>query len=134
MRYYSRLLLIQAILLTLSGCDTRPPESELPGTYLADHSIASQRLIIRQDGTYTQEITFKATSKVDTASGAWTYDSQDGRMRFDEKHMNLLDGFGKLNPDYATPKIKEGYSSFPVTKEMGTMIIHASQRFKFRKE
>jgi hypothetical protein len=64
--------------------------------------LAREKLILNRDGTFRQEATIKATSKVDVAKGTWRYDSKSGYVRFDGGFMSVLDGFRQFDPSIAT--------------------------------
>ncbi len=79
-------------------------QSMLSGTYVADYKFAKEKLTINNDGTFIQEVTLKASSKVDVAKGTWTYIPKIGYFRFDHNFMIVLDGARRLKPDYAKPR------------------------------
>ena len=81
-------------------------QSKLYGTYLADYEFATEKVTINKDGTFVQEVTLKATSKVDTAKGTWKYYPEDGDFTFDHNFMSVMDGFKQLKPDYDRPRDK----------------------------
>src|SRR3990170_8166470 len=71
-------------------------QTELYGTYVADYDVAKEKLTLNKDGTFVQEVTLKATSKVDVAKGTWTYDPKTGYVRFRENFMPVLNGFKEM--------------------------------------
>lgn len=106
-------------------------QTELYGTYIADYDIAKEKLILNKDGTYVQEVTFKATSKIDIAKGSWIYDPKSGYVSFEENFMVVLDGFRKLNSDYAQPKV--GAVSQPADKYFGQLLLGAAEGIIYNK-
>ena len=95
--------------------------TELYGTYFADYEFANEELILHGDGSFTQRVTLKTNGKVDIAEGVWRYDSSDGYISFDGYCMNVMDGFQKLNPDYAVKKY--GHGVLPADKFFGKIQI-----------
>lgn len=105
--------------------------SDLYGGYEADYTIAKEKLTLNKDGTFTQEVTLKATGKVDVTKGTWTYDSKRGYLTFNENLMVVLDGFGQLDPNYAKPKA--GLVVEPVNKYLGRISIGSSEGIVYKK-
>ncbi len=113
----------------MSSCKT--PKFELPGTYVADYDVAKEKLTLNKDGTYIQEVTLKANSKVDVSRGRWSYDKETQYVTFEDNFMFVIDAFGKLNPDYA--KRKRGIFIVPATMYFGRMRIGSSERVSYKK-
>lgn len=59
-----RVGLICFLVLLMFGCKPKN-QSELYGTYIADYDIAKEKLTLNKDGTFVQEVTLKAISKID---------------------------------------------------------------------
>jgi len=106
--YFLYLLIINILSLLHCSCNTHLEQSELYGTYVGDYDIVTIKLILYRDNTYLQEVTLKATKKADYAKGHWNYKPDgcgiSGEIWFDENYLLVLDGFGRLIPDYANPK------------------------------
>ena len=115
------ILMTVSLAMLLSACSRPKVSSDLCGTYVANYKVASEKLILDKDGKFTQEVTIKATSKVDVAKGKWRYDPKDGHIRFEDTYMSVLDGFGEFNPNYAHPK--PGVYTTEVDKLFGTIRI-----------
>lgn len=128
-----RLLQIGAIFLLamiIFGCKPKK-QAELYGTYIADYDIARERLILNKNGTYVQEVTLKSTSKFDVTKGTWTYDPKSGYVFFKENFMVVLDGFRKLNPNYAKPT--SGSVAEPADKHIGSILLGAAEGILYKK-
>jgi hypothetical protein len=91
-----------SFVLFLSACKPSG-QSDLFGTYIADYEVAKEKLTLNKDGTFIQEVTLKATSKVDITKGEWSYDSASGYVTFEKNFLIVLNGFGELNHDYTKP-------------------------------
>ncbi len=84
--------------------------SELSGTYVLDCDLAREELILNVDGTFAQTAIIKATRQFATSKGTWKYSTRVskrltfGQIRFSVGFMNVFNGFGELNPDFANPK------------------------------
>jgi len=87
------------LVIVLSGCGRAPSKAEVPGTYLADYDFATDTLVIKADGRFTQTVTLRATGKVVTASGAWSFDLQDHYIGLDGM-LVVSDYANKLVPDF----------------------------------
>jgi hypothetical protein len=105
--------------------------SNLFGTYLADYDIAKERLTLNKDGTFVQEVTIKATSKIDKVNGKWTYDSKTGYLTFHDNFMLVLNGLRKFQPDYAQPK--PGLVGYPVNVSFGKIRIGSNEGIIYKK-
>ncbi|MBI4302554.1 MAG: hypothetical protein HY664_08105 [Chloroflexi bacterium] len=92
-----------SILASRKYFGTPRKQSELYGTYVADYKIAKEKLILKDDGTFEQEVTIKKTGGVSVTKGSWTYDPKDGYVTF-HYFIVVLDGFGEFDPGYAQPK------------------------------
>jgi hypothetical protein len=120
------------VFLTLSIIACKPKhQSELYGTYIANYDVAKEKLTLDKDGAFKQEVTLKATSKVDASKGTWTYDPKTGYVSFNENFMLVLNGFRKLDPDYAHPK--PGGVSQPATKYFGRVSLGSSEGILYKK-
>ena len=117
------------LILSMSSC--KSPKFELPGAYVADYDVAKEKLTLNRDGIYIQEVTLKSNSKVDVSKGTWTYNPNTQYVSFNENFMLVLNGFGKLNPDYAHPK--PGGVSQPTTLYFGRMRIGSSEGIVYKK-
>ncbi|MBI4302548.1 MAG: hypothetical protein HY664_08075, partial [Chloroflexi bacterium] len=78
-------------------------QAELYGTYIANYEIAKETLVLKDEGTFEQEVTLKETSQVNTTRGSWSYDPVAGEVTF-HNFMSVIDVSKELNPDYAQPK------------------------------
>ncbi len=116
--------------VTMIGCKPKS-ESELYGTYNADYSVAKEKLTLNKDGTFVQEVMLKAASKIDVQKGTWTYNRESGYVTFHGRFMGVLDGFGKLDPDYAHPK--PGLVVQPADKYFGHILIGAAEGILYKK-
>ncbi len=127
------------IILSLSFLDCAPPtQSELYGTYIADYGLAKEKVVLYKDGTFYQEVMLKSNSKIDKATGTWSYrpykkgEPASGYITFHENFMYVLDNFGeKLNPDYAHPK--PGWAVGLPVERFFRITIGSSEHVLYRK-
>ncbi len=117
------------LILSVSSC--KDPKFELPGTYVADYDVAREKLVLNKDGTYIQEVTLKSNFKVDISRGRWSYDKETQYVSFKDNFMYVINGHGKLNPDYAHPK--NGAASVPCGLYFGRMRTGSSVRVVYKK-
>ena len=125
-----KLCLVLCLVLSVVACKVKN-QSEFYSTYLADYNVAKEKLTLDRDGTFVQEVTLKATSKVDVAKGTWTYNTKSGYVTFNENFMGVLDGFRKLNPDYTHPK--PGIVVQPVLRLFGRVQIGSNEGILYKK-
>jgi len=125
------LLTCVLLFLILSMLSCKPSQSEVYGTYIADYDVAREKLTLNKDSTFIQEVTLKATSKVDVSKGTWDYDLKIGYVSFNENFMLVLNGFRKLDSNYAHPK--PGGVSQPVKKYFGYISLGSSEGILYKK-
>ena len=78
--------------------------AELCGTYVADHRLVRSKFTLRADGSFVQTITIKATSRVASSRGTWSYDPSDGYVTFEEGFLLALTlDKSEVDANYATP-------------------------------
>jgi len=106
-------------------------QTELYGTYVADYDVAKEKLTLNKDGTFIQEVTLKKSLKVDLTEGKWSYNPETGYVNFKENFMLVLNGFRKLNPDYAHPK--PGGVSEPADSYFGYIVIGVAEGILYKK-
>ena len=68
-RLYSALCL--AVILIVAGCERAPSKAQVIGTYSGSLSGATESLVLRADGTFTQTISLPSGQKV-TGAGTWS--------------------------------------------------------------
>jgi len=119
-----------SLTLLLFGCKPNS-QSELYDTYIADYDVAKEKLTLSKDGTFIQEVSLKATSKIEVQKGTWTYDPKSGYMTFQGGFMGVLDGFRQLNQDYA--HTKPGLVVQPADKYFGHILIGTAEGVLYKK-
>lgn len=130
-RVVSRIFIAFLLVLSVVACKLND-QSSLYGTYFADYDVAREKLTLNKNGTFVQEVTLKATSKIDIAKGTWAYNTESGYVTFHGGLMGVLDGFRKFNPDYAHPT-KSGSAVQPVLKLFGRIRIGSNEGILYRK-
>jgi hypothetical protein len=106
------------VTITLPACQA-VTRTDLGGEYIARYSFGTDRIILREDGTYLQEIVVQGDPEEAVQTGKWEYDS-DSRGPFDLGTvylygcLGLNDGFGGLKRNYRQPS---SICSFPVERE-----------------
>jgi len=117
--------------MLLFGCTHPKMASELIGVYEAHYDQADERLSLKSDGTFSQEVTLKPNGKVVGGAGTWKYDTVSGDITFTPGFVCALDGFGKLDPQGVRPTgdlvIK------PVTSQFGQLRISLYEGIFYRK-
>jgi hypothetical protein len=122
--------LIFFLTLFMFACKPKD-QAELYGTYIADYDVAKEKIILNKDGTFIQEVTLKATFKIDVAKGRWSYDPTNGYVMFHENFMAVLNGFRKLNPDYNHPNT--GIAFLPADKYFGCILLGVAEGVLYKK-
>ena len=123
-------VLFSVVAFFLSACGRPKSASDLIGNYEADYDVAREKVTLNSDNTFVQEVTLKSTGKVDVSKGPWKYDPADGYVTL-ENFMAVLDGFRKLNPDYAHPK--PGLTAEPADSYLGRIYIGTSEGVLYKK-
>ncbi len=106
--------------------------SKIYGNYIASHEFAKIELNINSDGTYDQKVTLIPSSKTDKVSGAWSYDNEVSRVRFDHNFMNVVDGLRRFDPNYAKPR-ESGLVSLPVYRWFFRIYIGSVEGTEYKK-
>jgi hypothetical protein len=129
-------ILLLAIALGIAmvspGCSRIKSTDDIYGTYLADYAVASEKLTLNKDGTFSQELTIKATGNHDTANGKWYYESSSGYVVFDNQLLVPIDGFRKYNPNYKKPK--DGTGVYPVDRYLWNIYVGSSEGVQYKKQ
>ena len=119
------------ILLPVTGC-TKPENAEaLVGTYVADYKIATEKVILKGDGTFLQNVKIKSNGPTNTASGTWTYDSKRGYITLDGGFMLVVDGLQQFDANYMYPKVSRVVDV--VQKVLGQVTIGSDDRVLYKK-
>ena len=119
-----------SLVLIMSACKINN-ESELYGNYIADYEIAKETIRLNKDGSFEQKVVLKSSLKVDVAKGRWTYDVKTGYVTFHNNFMIVLDGFNKLNADYAHPK--PGTVVEPADKSLVNIVLGSAEGILYKK-
>ena len=99
--------------LFYAGCLYPNDRDELIGTYLAEYTFGTDKLELKSDGTYTQEINLKEERKVLRGDGRWTYNQSKNYIDFEDLYV-LSDGYGNKHPDYKNHP--RGLASYPLER------------------
>ena len=87
--------------LLIASC-SRPDRDELYGEYVAEYSFGTQRLILRQDGTYTQVVHVNDVADSIVHSGVWEYWEEFWDVALVDG-LHIQDAWGGLAGGYQTP-------------------------------
>jgi hypothetical protein len=68
-RLYSAVCL--AVILFTAGCERAPSRVQVVGTYSGTLNGAAETLVLRADGTFSQEVSFPSGKKA-TGAGTWS--------------------------------------------------------------
>ena len=115
---YAVWVVIVFLTLGLQACKSLD-RADLVGDYVAEYSFGTDRLKLRSDGTYLQEIVVRGDPEKALQSGKWEYDS---KSRGPVDHgtillygcLGLTDGAGAKRGDYRQPS---SICSYPVERE-----------------
>ena len=70
------LVALGALILVLPACSLQVAESDVPGVYVAHFKSGTEKLQLRQDGSFVQEV---LVGGVETRNvGTWEYKRTDG--------------------------------------------------------
>lgn len=130
--YFLCFLFVQALLGCNRIINLHVNSPDVYGEYESKYEIAEEKLILKEDSTYIQEVKLNSTSKVDTTNGKWSYDQGTGYITLDKHFIVVLDGFGKLIPNYTQPRT--GSVVFPVVSVLGRIRIGSSEGILYKKK
>ena len=77
--------------------------TELPGTYVADYGFATDTLTLSKDGSFTQEVTVRATGKKFASRGTWWFDAKPRDVYLQKGFRAVVDYAGQLKPNLDQP-------------------------------
>src|SRR5208283_6111263 len=105
-----------SLFAVLSGCGKPVIQTDLVGAYVADYSVAKEKLTLLPDGKFAQQVTIKSSSQILATNGTWTFDPADKRVTFHDSFLTVLDGFGqpKKQPE-------PGTAMLPVVRRFGNV-------------
>jgi len=126
---FFKLCLSLILTWSLIACQLRG-KPDLFGTYMANYNVAREKITLNEDGTFIQEVTLKATSKVDITKGKWIYDDKTGYVWFSENYMQVLNGLGQLNPDYSQ-KLTSAF--LPARTYLGYVVVGSEEGVLYKK-
>lgn len=98
----SSVVLCFALGMLAVGCALRPDREVLIGTYQAAYPFGRQELILRPDGTYSQQVWIDGVQGSSSNSAKWRYDDKT-RMLVYENCLVVSDIHG-LRKDFNTPQ------------------------------
>lgn len=97
----SRLLIFCSIVIFLSAC-TQVSQKDLYGVYIAEYSFGTEKLTLKENGEYQQDVNIGGKSKTILHKGLWKYDPEDKYVEL-ENALSVQGPFGDLNPNYSIP-------------------------------
>lgn len=103
------------VTVLLCSCTRGFELSDLYGAYIADYSFGTDRITLKEDGTYIQEIKINQDRMPYTTTGNWEYDKAANQVIIDNCYV-ISDGLGQLRKNFET--ISRGPSVFPVERDL----------------
>jgi hypothetical protein len=90
-------------LVLVTACSGGLRDPELYGTYVATYANGTQKLTLRQDGTFVQEVRMDGIDSAVINSGTWQHSHPSNRPDLvDLKNCFAVnDGFGRIRADFA---------------------------------
>jgi hypothetical protein len=114
--------LAMILIAELAGCAKPVNSSDLPGTYVAEYPSVRDTLVLKADGTFTQQITLKPRGNAATNWGTWRFDPGDKTISLSEEFVAVVDGFNQMVTNLNRPK-NAGISILPVRHRSGIIEI-----------
>lgn len=109
------MVVILALLFVLAYCG-RFNSSELQGQYVAEYPFGSDRIYLKKDGMYSQQVWFTDDSVAYKTSGEWKFDSTDNYLTI-ENAIRITDNFGEKSKIDCCPP-RNGSSIHPVWRTL----------------
>lgn len=119
------------VAMTGLSCFRSPSSLELVGYYDSDYKLAAETLVLYSNGHFSQEVKLKHDGNVEVSEGKWRYNHSNKYIVFENNFMLVLDGFHKLNQEYANPK--SGLVILPVSEVLGKITIGTSDGVIYNK-
>jgi hypothetical protein len=113
MRGIALLVVYMLVLGTMTACTYPRDATELYGTYVAEYPFGKDRLTLKSNAEYLQEVTIAGKPGVATVTGQWWYDTATHYLHI-ENALVVADGFGNLRADYDRPSV--GDTILPVER------------------
>lgn len=115
--------LFLAVVLATS-CSSRVDPSAVAGSYKADYPFGQSTLLLRRDGTFTQQVVIAGQPPAST-SGTWSFDGTESTLAL-RGAMGVTDGFGHLSRDWRTASDSP---AVPVERLWGKVAIEDSSEY-----
>lgn len=109
------------LLLLLAYGTSTVKKSEIKGVYVANYSFGVEKINLKADGIYFQQMTVNGDQKTYEKSGAWKFDPETNYITIENCYI-IADGFGKLRKDYSVPS--NGLSLLPVWRHIFSRKIY----------
>jgi hypothetical protein len=77
-------------------------EQDLSGTYLAKYPFGSEKLTLKANGIYKQEVRIKGEPKILEHEGRWRFAAADNYVEL-ENALAVQTAFGELSENYNVP-------------------------------
>jgi hypothetical protein len=126
---FVKCLLGLTLFAVLFGCGKPVIQSDLVGAYVADYSVAKEKLALLADGRFTQQVTMRSSSQILAANGTWTFDPADKRVTFHDSFLTVLDGFGQ-----SKKQPERGTAMLPVVRRFGDVQIGDDPTAEYKKQ
>ena len=123
MKFIPAIVVTAAVLTTLSSC-TRWAEKPLIGRYHLIHptgcrdDIQDSTLVVRDDGTFDQQVQLKSGRNETIENGPWTYDRAKRRINFSKFLMSAETSFSTEPSDPAIIFVKSLWGLLVSTSQM----------------
>jgi hypothetical protein len=109
-----------SLAVLLAACGRFPDAAALAGEYEAKYDFGRERLVLRPDGGYEQNL-FPGNASTSTShAGRWDFD-YERQLVIVHNPLLFADNFGKLNPMYVTPV--DGSWNLAARRRFGSIVL-----------
>ena len=95
----------------VAGCSSGISSEQLAGTYLAKYTFGDEHLVLKSDGTFTQDFVIRKGPPISGMSGRWRYEQSDNALEL-TTNIDATDGFCRR-----ASELRSGPASFAPERE-----------------
>jgi hypothetical protein len=104
----------------------------LPGKYLAQYGTIVDHLTLHPDGTFEQQVSFRALAQTEKATGRWFFSADGGSLSLEDGYLLAVDDFGR--PLAAPPATRTTAVSLGTYRLLGSLRLGLNEEISYRRQ